>query len=54
MNADPFEMILMNMVSEAGVDHGIPDITVRPRRPPLPGDDDDSDAAETAIQCRQS
>lgn len=54
MNADPFEMLLMNMVSDAGNDHGMPDITVRRRPAPSPGDDGEESDADAAIQCRQS
>ena len=54
MNADPFEMLLMNMVSDAANDHGMPDITVRRRPAPPPGDEGEEGDAEAAIQCRQS
>ncbi|XP_057368390.1 WD and tetratricopeptide repeats protein 1-like [Daphnia carinata] len=52
MNADPFELFLMNMGATA--EDAMPDITVRPRRPASsPGDDQDEDS-RAAIQCRQS
>lgn len=53
MNADPFEMFLMNMGATA---EDMPDITVRPRRPASSPDDDqdEDDDSRSPIQCRQS
>ncbi|XP_046437062.1 WD and tetratricopeptide repeats protein 1-like [Daphnia pulex] len=52
MNADPFEMFLMNMGATA--EDAMPDITVRPRRPASSPDDDQDEDPRAAIQCRQS
>lgn len=52
MNADPFEMFLMNMGATA--EDAMPDITVRPRRTAASPDDDQDEDPRAAIQCRQS
>ena len=52
MNADPFEMFLMNMGATA--EDAMPDITVRPRRAASSPDDDQDEDPRAAIQCRQS
>lgn len=50
MNADPFEMFIMNLGATA--EDPIPDIAVRPRR--SAGDNqDENDDPSSAIQCRQ-
>lgn len=52
MNADPFEMFLMNMGATA--DAMMPDVTVRSRRPAASPDEDQEEDPGAAIQCRQS
>lgn len=52
MNADPFEMFLMNMGATA--EDAMPDITVRARRPAASPDEDQEEDSRAAIQCRQS
>ncbi|KAI9555619.1 hypothetical protein GHT06_018134 [Daphnia sinensis] len=52
MNADPFEMFLMNMGATA--EDAMPDITVRARRPAASPDEEQEEDSRAAIQCRQS
>lgn len=54
MNADPFEMFLMNM--GASPEDAMPGISIRPRRETSSPSDgqEDNDDPRSAIQCRQS
>ena len=62
MNADPFEMFLMNMGVAPAAEEGLPDIRPgRRARHPSPGDDEDvngddgdDDDPRAPIQCRPS